>query len=75
MSLNYLVVFTQANDYSDLRGEQRVLDVVFEKNANLCVGPIQNPFSAVTRYHEEGKKETSWSSSNTHLYALKGYKN
>jgi len=74
LSLGYITVFTQANDYSDLRGEQLALKTVFEDNIYFLFSPIENPFSAVTRYHEPGKKETAWSSSNTHLYAMQGWK-
>ena len=38
------------------------------------IEPQENPFRAVTYYHEEGKKESSWSCSSTHLYAIKGWK-
>jgi hypothetical protein len=69
-SMNRPVVFTQANDYSDQRGELRVLQSIFEDKANFIIMPQANPFRAVTYYHEEGKKETSWSCSSTHLYAF-----
>ena len=74
INANYPIVFTQANDYSDMRGEVRVLETIFENKVNFVIEPQQNPFRAVTHYHEEGKKETSWSCSSTHLYCIKGWK-
>lgn len=68
------IVFTQANDYSDQRGELRVFETIFQGKANFIIEAQENPFRAVTHYHEEGKKETSWSCSSTHLYAIQGWK-
>ena len=67
---NCPVIFTQANDYSDLRGEKRVLEVILEGKAKYINEPEANPFRAATHYHEEGKKEQSWSCSSTHFYAI-----
>eukprot|EP00347_Sterkiella_histriomuscorum_P021824 403332639 len=74
VNLNLPVCFSQANDYSDLRGETRVFQVIFEGKVNYVFEPQENPFRAATHYHEEGKKETSWSCSNTHFYGIKGWK-
>eukprot|EP00347_Sterkiella_histriomuscorum_P009367 403341486 len=85
INLNLPVCFSQANDYSvtnfrvvndlqDLRGETRVFQVIFEGKVNYVLEPQENPFRAATHYHEEGKKETSWSCSNTHFYGIKGWK-
>lgn len=37
ISMNRPVVFTQANDYSDQRGELRVLQTIFEDKANFII--------------------------------------
>ena len=57
-----------------MKGEQRVFEVIFEGKANIFLEPQENPFRAVTHYHEEGKKETSWSCSSTSFYGIKGWK-
>jgi hypothetical protein len=48
--------------------------VLFEGRARFVIESQPNPFRAVTHYHEEGKKESAWSCSNTHLYVLQGWK-
>lgn len=48
--------------------------MIFENKVEYIIKPQENPFRAATHYHEEGKKETSWSCSNTHFYGLKGWK-
>lgn len=57
INLDYHVFFTQANDFSDLRGEQRVFEKLFENKVNIVIEPIENPFKAVTIYIEEGRKD------------------
>jgi hypothetical protein len=52
----------------------RTLEVIFEGKVNFIIEAQENPFRAVTNYHEEGKKETAWSCCNTHLYGIQGYK-
>jgi hypothetical protein len=52
----------------------KVFETIFEGRANFLLEAQGNPFRAVTHYHEEGKKETSWSCSSTHLYAIQGWK-
>jgi hypothetical protein len=74
LNLGHPICFTQANDYSDQRGELKVLETLFEGKVKFLIEPHENPFRAVTYYHEEGKKETSWSCSNTHLYVIQGWK-
>lgn len=54
VNLNYRVFFSQANDFSDLRGETRVLEKLFDNKVNIVVPPVVNPFNAVTTYTEEG---------------------
>jgi hypothetical protein len=71
---DFPVFFTQANDYSDLRGETLVLDKIFENSVKYRQMPRENPFSAMTRYCQEGKEEKCWSSSATHFYGLQGWK-
>jgi len=48
--LRYPVFFTQANDFSDLKGETRVLEVLFEKKIKMILPPDENPFRAMTHY-------------------------
>ena len=72
--LNYRVVFTCANDYSDLRGETLTIDRVFKGRVNYFLAPQANPFRAVTHYTAEGRKEGSWSCGQTHFYGLQGWK-
>lgn len=36
---NYMIYFTQANDYSDLKGETLVLHTVFENRINYIQMP------------------------------------
>ena len=60
-NLGYKVVFTCANDYSDLRGETLVFQKVFQDRVNYFMPGQENPFRAVTHYTQEGRKEGSWS--------------
>ncbi len=39
INANYPIVFTQANDYSDLRGEVRVLETIFDNKVNYLIEP------------------------------------
>ena len=73
-NLGYKVVFTQANDYSDLRGETRVFQTVFKDKVNYFLPAMENPFRAVTHYVQDGRKEGSWSCASTHMYGLQGWK-
>jgi len=50
-----------------------VLQRVLKGKAKYLIEPQENPYRALTHYHEEGKKETSWSCSSTHYYALQGW--
>ena len=76
INLNYKIVFTQASDYSDLRGEQRVLEKLFGNKINQFMPPVENPFRAVTIYSEDAdakKKQESdgaWCCANHSLYGL-----
>lgn len=77
--LMYPVFFTQANDFSDLRGEQRVLEVIFEGKIKQVLQPEHNPFRAATHYTNEdsGKPngQNVWCCANTHNYGLQGWVN
>jgi hypothetical protein len=57
INANYPIIFTQANDYSDQRGELRVLETIFNNKIRFIIEPQENPFRAVTYYHEEGRRE------------------
>ena len=73
-NLNYRVIFTCANDYSDLRGETLTFERVFLGRVNYFMQAEENPFRAVTHYTAQGRKEGSWSCGQTHLYGLQGWK-
>ena len=79
INLGYKLVFTQANDFSDLRGETRVFDKLFDKKVNVFLPPSANPYRAMTTYVDENVKTANqedgvWCSANTHLYGLQGWK-
>ena len=74
INLGFKVIFTQANDYSDLRGETKVFQTVFKDKVNYFMPPSENPFRAVTHYVQDGRKEGSWSCASTHMYGLQGWK-
>ncbi|KAJ0410648.1 hypothetical protein ATCC90586_009129 [Pythium insidiosum] len=63
-------IFTCANDYADMNGEFAVQSRVV--GAKFLLLPMQNPFSAASHLHEEGKRETSWSRGNSFLYVIQG---
>ena len=50
LNLRYPVFFTQANDFSDLKGERAVLDEIFEGKVKDIMIPENNPFKAMTHY-------------------------
>lgn len=64
-------IFTCANDYSDMNGEFAVQSRVV--GAEMLLLPQQNPFSAASHLHEEGKQETAWSRASSFLYVIQGY--
>ncbi|OQR83295.1 hypothetical protein THRCLA_10971 [Thraustotheca clavata] len=41
--------------------------------SNFVYLPKDNPFSAASHLHEEGKQNTSWSRANSFVYAIQGY--
>lgn len=51
-----------------------MFETIYEGNVNFVIAPMENPFRGVTHYHEEAKKESSWSCCNTHLYVVQGWK-
>ena len=59
INLGYKLVFTQANDFSDLRGETRVFDKLFDKKVNVFLPPSANPYRAMTTYVDENVKTTN----------------
>lgn len=67
---NLPAVFTCANDYADMNGEFAVQSRII--GSKMLLLPQQNPFSAASHLHEEGKRETSWSRANSFLYAIRG---
>jgi len=67
---NVPVIFTQANDYSDLRGELMVMQGVV--GAKFILPPLRNPFPMATTAHEPGRRET-WSCGNSFMYAWQGF--
>lgn len=64
------IIVTQANDYSDLRGETRLLTEVIR--ARYVLIPSRNPFAAATCVHEEERSQTTWSCANSYFYAVQG---
>lgn len=50
IDLRYPVFFTQANDFSDLRGEMKVFEVLFQNKVRMLMQPEENPFRAMTHY-------------------------
>jgi hypothetical protein len=74
--LRYPVFFTQANDFSDLKGETRVFEVLFENKIKMILPPDENPFRAMTHYQGEEDKSILkngnkiWCCANTHLYGF-----
>lgn len=73
LDLRYSVFFTQANDFSDLRGEQHVFKVLFEEKVKMILPPEENPFRAMTHYQGEGAGSNVWCCANTHLYGFQGW--
>ncbi len=53
VNLNYKIVFTQANDFSDLRGEKAVFEHVFRDKVKYFIDSQENPFRAMTHYTED----------------------
>lgn len=72
LDLRYPVFFTQANDFSDLKGETRVMEVLFESKIKMILAAEQNPFRAMTHYSDESVSAKSdhsvWCCANTHIY-------
>ena len=69
--LNYRVVFTQANDFSDLRGETRVFEKVFANRVKYFIEAEANPFRAMTHYTDGDEQQGgTWCCANTHLYGI-----
>lgn len=68
----FVAVFTCANDFSDLRGEQLVFKML---GARTVLAPHANPFKAASIVHEPGEpgaKQLEWSCSSSFVYAVQG---
>ena len=80
LNLRYSVFFTQANDFSDLRGETRVFEVLFEGKVKYILPAEENPFRAMTHYQSNEKvsateEQNVWCCANTHMYGFQGWAN
>jgi hypothetical protein len=53
LNLNHRIVFTQANDFSDLRGETKVFEKLFNGKVRFFIEPQPNPMRAMTHYTED----------------------
>jgi hypothetical protein len=68
----FIALFTCANDFSDLRGESLVWELL---HARSLIAPQRNPFKAATIVHEpppEASGHPEWSCSSCFLYAVCG---
>ncbi|KDO23355.1 hypothetical protein SPRG_11668 [Saprolegnia parasitica CBS 223.65] len=65
-----LSIFACANDYADMNGEFAVHTRVL--GSNMAYLPRDNPFSAASHLHEDGKRESAWSRANSFVYAIQG---
>lgn len=74
LNLNYKIIFTQANDFSDLRGETRIFEKLFGDKAKFFLAAAENPFRAMTHYVDENKKTEKdggvWCVSNHSYYGV-----
>lgn len=66
---NLGIIVSCANDYLDLKGEQKVLKRL---GARVVVAPKESPFNAVTEAQGEEGREGSWSCANSFVYAVRG---
>jgi len=64
------IIFTQANDYSDLLGELLILQQIV--GTKFVMTPTRNAFPMATTAHEPGRRE-SWSCGNSFVYAMQGW--
>jgi len=80
INLNYKVVFTQASDFSDLRGEKRVLERLFDDKINVFLPDMVNPYHGSTVYTTDANaknkatQEDPWCCANHSFYGLQGWK-
>ena len=74
LNLNYKIIFTQANDFSDLRGETRIFEKLFGDKAKFFLSASENPLRAMTHYVDENKKTEKdggvWCVSNHSYYGV-----
>ncbi|KAL3902520.1 MAG: hypothetical protein SGPRY_012036, partial [Prymnesium sp.] len=64
-----VAIFSCANDYSDLKGELKVWQLL---HANLILPPTPNPFKAATVVREDARERCEWSCSSCFVYAICG---
>jgi hypothetical protein len=68
------VFFTQANDFSDLKGELKVFQIIFEGKVKFMMAPDDNPFKAMTNYQGEGPEgKNVWFCANHSMYGFQGW--
>jgi len=70
----FIALFTCANDFSDLRGETLVWELL---GARMLMAPQRNPFKAATIVHEPPASvlaHPEWSCSSCFVYAICGRK-
>lgn len=76
--LGYRTFFTQASDFSDLKGEQLVLERLFRGYIQQILPAHENPFRAVTFLSATDAKErtpqSGWCCANHNMYGLMGWK-
>ena len=71
LNLRYPIFFTQANDFSDLKGELKVFEIIFEGKVKFIMAPEDNPFRAMTHYQGEGDAgKDVWFCANHSMYGF-----
>lgn len=73
LGLGYQLVFTQASDFSDLRGETAIWKHLFDDKAKVLIPSTDNKFRAATHYTDEGGNggtEGVWCCANTNFYGF-----
>jgi hypothetical protein len=69
LRLGLVAIFTCANDYSDLRGEISIFQLL---QAELVLPPRRCPFKAATVVRESDAERCEWSCSSCFMYAICG---
>merc|ERR1711871_1415916 len=70
-SLGIPAIFSQANDYSDLKGELTVLTKTI--GVKFVLKPMKNPFSMATVAQGSTAGVNGWSCGNSYVYAFQGF--